>query len=76
MTKAQLIQILRAVKFDHPHTLKCERFEDPECIRCSITDALEAYEAAEGFQACEFCKGSGTAPVKKAWSPKSVLGED
>lgn len=38
-----------------------------------ITATL-AVESLVGHQVCEFCKGTGTVPMKTPWSPQDVLG--
>lgn len=48
------------------------------CELCELAKRIDAALAAtplpEGYGPCEFCKGSGTAPMKAAWSPRDVLG--
>lgn len=45
-------------------------------LRQRIDAALAATETPEGHAVCEFCKGRGTVPAKKPWSPSDVLGGD
>lgn len=76
MTNAELLALLREAR---------EALIDPEAvITCNCTncilgariDAALAEASQEGRTTCEFCKGRGSVPAKKAWSPKAVLGPD
>ncbi len=35
-----------------------------------------AQSSMDGIVKCEFCKGSGSVPYKKPWSPRDVLGNE
>lgn len=42
---------------------------------CFRIDAALAEVSQKELTTCEFCKGKGHVPAKKAWSPESVLGQ-
>ena len=76
MTNSELVALLREVR-SHSAAKEstwciCE-FCDDLIVRI---DAALAEASQEGRTTCEFCKGRGSVPAKKAWSPKAVLGPD
>ena len=57
---------------DEPDCLcnACERYRS---LIARIENALNTPNMPDGYGHCEFCKGAGVAPKKKAWSPQEVL---
>ena len=74
MTNAELLALLaEAASIVNLAASRDARFDNGLVARI---DAALAEASQEGRTTCEFCKGRGSVPAKKAWSPKAVLGPD
>lgn len=84
MTNAELLALLREARerleanqdplgLADDNQIAINGFRTAELID-RIDAAIDAQsQPEEECQPCEFCKGRGTVPAKKAWSPESVL---